>query len=179
MEGRRFGLISDTHDDRVDWTAAVAGIREALGPVDAILHCGDFCTPKALEALAAIAPVLAVRNAMTDPPADPPVLVNGPRIVEAGGMEIGMVFSLSTAPVQAETDPVLGFPNLNAADAVRLLFGGRIDVCVFGGTHRPAIASSAGTLFINPGSPTLSNTRTVALLTIDGGTASVEIRPVV
>src|SRR6185436_13073857 len=104
-----------------------------------------------------------------------PVLVSGPRIVEAGGMEIGMVFSLSTTPVGAETEPVLSFPNLGASEACRLLFGGRIDVCVFGGTHRPAVASADGTLFVNPGSPTLSNAPSVGVLTVDGGTASIEI----
>jgi putative phosphoesterase len=177
VEGRSFGLLADTHDDAVDWPAAVAKIGQALGEVDAIIHCGDLRTAKAIETLNAIAPVWATRNSM-DPPAAPPRLLDGPRVLEADGLRLGVVFQLTGDPVGAELDGTLRFPKLGPRDACKQLFGGPVDVCVFGGTHAPVVASAAGTLFVNPGSPTLAKTRSVGVLTLAGGVASVEIRPV-
>lgn len=178
IEGKRFGLVADTHDVAVDWPAAVEKIRAAMGPVDAIIHCGDLTTPKAIEGLSAIAPVWATRNPAGDADPSPPVLVNGPRILEVGASGIGVVFALTTDPIGAETDPVLRFPKHSPEASMQMLFGGRVDVCVFGGTHAAIVASAAGTLFVNPGSPTLAKTRTVGVLTLEDGLAQVEIRPV-
>lgn len=175
LTARRFGLVSDTHDDRVDWPLAVEKIRAAFGPVDAIIHCGDLCTPRAIETLGALAPVWAVRNPATDPPPASPMLVDGPRVLEVGASGIGVVFSLSTEPVRAETDPVLRFSGLGPDAALQALFGGKVDVCVFGGTHSPIVAQAGGTLFVNPGSPTLAKSRSVGVLTLEDGLASVEI----
>ena len=51
----RIGLISDTHDlIRPEALSFLAGS-------DAIVHAGDICGPKVLQALAALAPVTAVR----------------------------------------------------------------------------------------------------------------------
>jgi putative phosphoesterase len=177
VNARRFGLLADTHDDAVDWPAAVAKIRAAWGEVDAIIHCGDLCTPNAIATLSAIAPVWATRNAQTDPPASPPILVDGPRILEVGSSGIGVLFSLTGDPVKAETDPVLRFAGLSPAKAMQALFGGKVDVCVWGGTHAARVSAAAGTLFVNPGSPTLAKTRTVGVLTLEDGTAGVEIIP--
>ncbi|MBM3534445.1 MAG: metallophosphoesterase family protein [Alphaproteobacteria bacterium] len=178
ITGRRFGLLADTHDDAVDWPGAVERIRAAWGEVDAIIHCGDLTSPNAIATLSAIAPVFATRNPGTDPPASPPVLVDGPRVLEIGSSGIGVLFSLTGEPVRAETDPVLRFSGLPPERAMQVLFGGRVDVCVWGGTHAARVTSAAGTLFVNPGSPTLARTRTVGVLTIEDGAASVEILPV-
>jgi len=52
----RIGLISDTHDLlRPEALAFLAGS-------DRIVHAGDVCRPEVLDALAAIAPVPAVRG---------------------------------------------------------------------------------------------------------------------
>lgn len=40
------------------------------------------------------------------------------------------------------------------------------------------VAAAAGTMFVNPGSPTLSKSPSVAIPTADQGIASVEIVPV-
>ena len=178
IEGRRFGLVADTHDVAVDWPAAVEQIRAAMGPVDAIIHCGDLTSPKAVEGLAKIAPVWATRNPAGDADPFPPVLIDGPRILEVGSAGIGVVFALTTDPINAETDPHLRFPRHSPEASMNMLFGGKVDVCVFGGTHAPLVASAAGTLFVNPGSPTLAKTRTVGVLTLEDGLAQVEIRPV-
>ena len=175
IDGRRFGVLADTHDNLTDWPRAVAAIRAAFGAVDGIIHCGDLSTPAALESLAAIAPVWAVRSA-GDPPEAAPVLIDGPRVLHVGGVRIGVVFALSGEPINAETDPTVRFGRVSGTDVAQRLFGGAVDVCCFGGTHRAETLTTGGTLYVNPGSPTLAKTRSVALLTIEGESVSVETR---
>jgi uncharacterized protein len=163
LSGRRFGLTADTHDVLVDWPAVAAALEAAWGPVDAILHCGDITSPKALETLAARAPVFATR-ADDDPPAQPPVLTDGPRLLEAGCVRIGLIFSLGDGPPNAAT--------------VGRLFDAPIDVCIWGGTHEASVCEIDGVLFVNPGSPSLAKTRTAAVLTVQEGRASADIVPV-
>ncbi|MFC3077279.1 metallophosphoesterase family protein [Phenylobacterium terrae] len=177
IEGARFGLVADTHDSFIDWPAALAAIGRALGPVDGIIHCGDISTRKAVADLSRLAPVWAVRSS-GDEAADPPALVDGPRVLEAGGVRIGVVFSLSDPPVGAKVDPELAFGEVGPEEACRRLFGGRVDVCAFGGSHVAAVLQEAGTLFVNPGSPTLADKRSVAVLSLAGGAPAVEVVPV-
>jgi uncharacterized protein len=163
LSGRRFGLTADTHDVLVDWPAVAAALEVAWGPVDAILHCGDITSPKALETLAARAPVFATR-ADDDPPAQPPVLTDGPRLLEAGGVRIGLIFSLGDGAPDAAT--------------VGRVFDAPIDVCIWGGTHEASVREIDGVLFVNPGSPSLAKTRTAAVLTVQEGRAAADIVPV-
>jgi uncharacterized protein len=174
IEGRRFGLLADTHDNLVEWPEILEQIRNALGPVDGIIHCGDLCTRQALDDLSKIAPVWAVRSG-ADPAASHPELVDGPRILEAGEAQIGVVNSLSSDPIKAEVEPSLRFSHVRDSEVAAALFGSPVDACIFGGSHRTAIAMSGGTLFVNPGSPSLAEKKTVGILTIDQGTVSVEI----
>jgi putative phosphoesterase len=173
IEGRRFGLLADTHDALVDWPAALTTIRAALGAVDGIIHCGDLTTASALETLARIAPVWAVRSA-GDPLEAAPTLIDGSRVLEVDDVRIGVVCSLAASPIEAQTDPTVRFGRVAGADVAQRLFGGAVDVCCFGGTHRAETLASGGTLFVNPGSPTLAKQRSVAVLTIDVGTVAVE-----
>jgi uncharacterized protein len=161
LPGRRFALVADTHDIHCNWTEAVGELLQVWGDVDAILHCGDLTSPAALQTLGQIAPVYATRNDM-DPPPDPPMLVDGARLFEAGDLIIGMVFSLGEGPIAPST--------------AESLFGRRPDVCVYGATHASHIASTGGTLFVNPGSPTLAQQRSTAILGVDGAVATVELK---
>lgn len=170
ITGGRLGLVADTHDELVDWGAVQHRIAAAFDGVDGILHCGDLTSPAALEALRKVAPVLAVRSP-ADPDEAPPELVDGPRLIEAGELAIGLVNALDRPPVGARVDPVLEFPEL-PPDRVGLeLFGRPVQVVVFGGSHLPCLASAGGVLFLNPGSPSLAKTLTVGLLEVHGTVA--------
>jgi predicted phosphodiesterase len=92
-------------------------------------------------------------------------------------VHIGVVSSLSAEPVGAAVDPAVRFIRTTGRDVSERLFGESVDVCVFGGTHRAEIVTTGGTLFINPGSPTLAQHRSVGILMVDGQSACVEIRP--
>jgi len=175
IEGRRFAVLADTHDNLVDWPKALAAIGAALGAVDGIIHCGDLSTTTAIDSLRAIAPVWAVRSA-GDPTEAAPVLIDGPRVLEIGAVKIGVVCSLGDDPIQARTEPTVRFGRVAGADVARRLFGQAVDVCCFGGTHRSETLVTGGTLYVNPGSPTLAKARSVALLTVEGASVAVEIR---
>jgi predicted phosphodiesterase len=114
----------------------------------------------ALAGLGEAGPVFATRN-NGDPPAAPPGLCDGPRLLEIGGVRVGLMFNL---PKDAMT------PTGAAA-----LFGGPVAACIFGGTHEPRLEQVGEVLFINPGSPSLAKRRTAAVLTIDDGRASAQI----
>ena len=160
VSGRRFGLTADTHDDLVDWPAILASLKAAWGEVDGVIHCGDLTSTAALPSLAAIAPSYATRSD-GDPPATPPALSDGPRVLELSGARVGLTFNL---PEEAMS-----------ADGAARLFGGPVAACLYGGTHEARLEEIGGVLFVNPGSPSLAKRRTAAILIADAGGVSAQI----
>ncbi len=131
IDGKRFALLADTHDNLVDWPAALGVIVRAAGDVDGFIHCGDLSTLRALDTLGEIAPVWAVR-AKDDPSADDDRLVDGGRVLDVGGVRVGVTFP-------------------------------------------PAIVAAGGTVYVNPGSPTLAKNRSLGILSVDNGCASIQL----
>ena len=118
------GVISDTHG-----LVRPEALR-ALRGADLIVHAGDVGSPDVLHALAALAPVAAVRGnndrggwARTLPET---------RTLEVAGAVLHVVHDLSTLAI----DP--------AADG--------IDMVIAGHSHRPLLARRDGVIFLNPGS---------------------------
>jgi putative phosphoesterase len=145
------GVISDTHgtlDSRVSF---------AFSGVDHIVHAGDIGTAAVLLELETIAPVTAV-------------LGNTDNVIPG--------FSLCpTAQIKVAGVGVLVTHELRVREIAHLL--PRVGVVVSGHTHVPAVDLRAGVLFVNPGaafrSRLPSGQRTVAILTISRGQASVRI----
>jgi predicted phosphodiesterase len=48
------------------------------------------------------------------------------------------------------------------------LFGRPLRLVLYGGTHAASVEERDGTLLVNPGSPTLAERATVALVDVDG-----------
>lgn len=120
----RIGLISDTHSLlRPQATAFLQGC-------DHIVHGGDIGHAGILEALAAIAPLTAVRgNNDIGPWAE--------RVRETELFRVGEIFLYALHDLaQLDIDP--------GAAGVR--------VVVSGHSHKPSIAQRQGVLFVNPGS---------------------------
>ncbi len=118
------GLISDTHD------LLRRRALDELESVDAIIHCGDFCAAEILAALAALAPLHAVRGncdlgewARALPLRD---------FWTLGGVTIYGVH----APGDLDLDP--------RAAGIRLV--------VHGHTHEPRDETIDGVRYVNPGS---------------------------
>ena len=168
------GILADTHDNICPWDQVLEKIRSAFDGVDAIVHCGDICTAKAIEELAAIAPVYAVRSDM-DPEASPPTLVDGPRVLETPHGTLGVINTLDAEALGLELGDSIKFGSISAAEICERLFGESVDAVIFGGTHVACLANEGGKVFVNPGSPSLAETTSVARLTIADGKLTPEV----
>jgi putative phosphoesterase len=146
----RIGVISDTHG--LLRPEAVA----ALNGVDHILHAGDVGDPAILDALAAIAPLTAIRGNIDRTGACaalPPT-----EIVDLGGSTIYMLHSV-------------GDLDLDPAKA-------GIGIVVSGHSHQPLTERRKGVLYLNPGSAgprRFSLPVSIAFLQLGGGEPVAEI----
>ena len=154
------GLISDTHiPDRA--RILPQNVIDAFSDVDLILHAGDLTSPKVIDELEEIAPVMAVQGNM-----DRANGINLPKakVIEAEDLRIGLV--------HGEVYP--------RADSQQLLYLARelnVDILVSGHSHQPKIEQSEGILLLNPGSPIVPRLadRTVMLLEINNMEVDVEL----
>jgi hypothetical protein len=148
----RIGLIADTHGlVRPDVPAVFNG-------VDLILHAGDVGSGAVLSELECVAPVEAVEgNVDSEQLRLPRTLVR-----QIDGTEILVTHGNETGSPTPE----------------KLAARYHADVIVFGHTHRPLIRRVGRVLVVNPGAagPQRFNLApTVAILTIENGTADVKI----
>ena len=147
----RVGLIADTHGLlRPEATAFLAGS-------DHIVHAGDVGDPSILDALAAIAPLTAIRgNVDTDAWAA--------RLRESELIRVGEI-------------TVFVLHDLNALDIDPRAAG--IRVVVSGHSHKPLVFERDGVLYVNPGSPGPRRFRlpiAAAELLIDGASVTARIQ---
>ncbi|MBI3825894.1 MAG: metallophosphoesterase family protein [Candidatus Rokubacteria bacterium] len=120
---RRLGLISDTHGLlRPEALAALAGS-------DLIVHAGDVGDPAVLDALRALAPVIAVRG-------------NNDVGAWARRLPERQTFRFGSHVVRVVHDVA----------AFRAGAGEGVSVVMSGHSHRAVIERRAGVLFVNPGS---------------------------
>lgn len=163
----RIGLVADTHMPPWD-RRIMQDIEDAFGGVDLIMHAGDIVTLAVLDWLEGIAPVVAaIGNNDVHLPAD--ARLEPYQRVDCEGVTIGMFHVYEPWQVPP-------------GEFVRKYFAIESvpDVIVIGDTHVETVERRDEVLVVNPGSPTSSHLRvdlpgTVALLTIDDGSASAEI----
>ncbi|WP_407392713.1 metallophosphoesterase [Methanobrevibacter sp.] len=154
------GLISDTHiPDRA--RILPQNVLDAFNDVDLIMHAGDLTSPKVIDELEELAPVMAVQGNM-----DRANGINLPKakVIEVEGLKIGMI--------HGEVYP--------RADSDQLLYLAKeldVDILVSGHSHQPKIEQKEGILLLNPGSPIVPRLadRTVMLLEINNNEVDVEI----
>lgn len=146
----RIGLISDTHGLlRPQALARLVGC-------DAIIHAGDICDAAILAALAAIAPLTAVRgnNDHGDWAEALPEIAR----LEIQDVKILVIHDLK----QLRMDP--------AAQGYGVVIAGH--------SHRPAVREQDGVLYVNPGSAgprRFSLPVSVATLRLDQGRAAAQL----
>ena len=120
----RIGVISDTHG-----LVRPEALR-ALTGADLIVHAGDVGTPAVLEALRAVAPVVAVRGNNDRGPWASALAAT--EVVETNGRSLYVLHDLK----ELDLDPrVAGFAAVIA-----------------GHSHQPRIERRDGVLYLNPGS---------------------------
>lgn len=143
----RIGLISDTHGLLRPQALAY------LESCDHIVHAGDICDPRILEALARIAPVTAVR----------------------GNNDVGpWALALpEVAQVRIDAITILVVHDLGTLDDRATTAGAH--VVVSGHSHRPRIQQRGEVLYVNPGSAgprRFSLPISIGELTITGGSVA-------
>ena len=146
----RLGLVSDTHG-LLD--PKLAGL---FAGCDLVLHGGDAVKPAVLDALAAVAPLAAVRGNNDDGPAFA-------HLPETVLVAIGPLVLLLVHDLGARERPK---PPARALIARR-----GPEIVIHGHSHRPGTALVDGRLFVNPGSAgprRFSLPRTAALLVARG-----------
>ncbi len=173
----KIGLVSDTHSAGSGWDLPTA-VLKALEGSELLLHCGDLECIGVLDCLEQVAPVLAVRG-YEDPREAGDRLADVTRVVNAGGVRIGMVHDIQwpTPPIFTTPDGTgLQYPSSGLHDILQRKFSCAVDVVAFGDTHEELVEWRDGVLFINPGSPTYPGRRhspgspgTVAILDIVEG----------
>jgi putative phosphoesterase len=146
----RVGLISDTHGLlRPEVLAFLQGS-------DHIVHGGDICDPGVLEALAAIAPITAVRG-------------NNDRGAWAASLRETELFKLGDVLVYAIHD---------LADLDIEPGAAGVRVVVSGHSHQPSVQQRGGVLYVNPGSAGPRRFKlpiSAGELMLDGGAVSARI----
>jgi uncharacterized protein len=146
----RLGVISDTHG------YLPPRALEVFRDVDAILHAGDIGSPEILRTLARIAPVLAVRGNMDDGTwAD---RLAERESIRAGNAVIHLIHDRLRLRLEAGDNDCLAVVN--------------------GHTHRPAVETREGVLYVNPGSagaPRRGELSCVAVIRVTGAAAEAEL----
>jgi uncharacterized protein len=154
------GLISDTHIAGTYQSFPKKELTQALKGVDLILHAGDIWIPWVLDELETIAPVLAAQG---DDDLEEDV-GDDKRVARRQNLSFeGLKIWVShIKPRYSEINP-------NAHSSYSNIFNNRNmnqqtppaepvpppDVIVYGHSHSAAIENYKGTIFINPGSPTV------------------------
>jgi putative phosphoesterase len=171
----RLGIVADSHvPDRM--RALPRAAFEALAGVDAILHAGDVCVQRVLDALAVLAPVYAVRGNR-----DLALRLPLDRELTFEGVRLGLTHGhggLGRYAREKLLAAFLGYYHTRFLRQVRGRFGS-VQAVVFGHSHRPVNFRMNGVLMFNPGSLGPEYRRphgpAVGLLTIENGAVRGEI----
>ncbi len=152
----KIGLISDTHG------RLPAEVFEFFKDVDLILHAGDVGKAEVLTDLRTIAPVKAVYGNVDRFP-----LVS--QLTRMEFVKVEKLWICLTHIVSSEKDFCFQLFKINK----------KVDVVVYGHTHRADKTDFDGTLFVNPGSaaqPRYTKKRSVALMVVSGSSVNVEFK---
>jgi uncharacterized protein len=145
----RIAVLADTHVNRLEHLPKK--IIDALSTVDLIIHAGDFTDLQLLKELKQLREVKAVHGNMDSRELKTVLPVK--EIVELENKRIGITHG-SGGPWGIE-------------ERIRKMFeSDRIDIIVYGHSHRPQNKVVNDTLFFNPGKASDS----FGILTIDGET---------
>jgi putative phosphoesterase len=128
------GVLSDTHLYRQEVPLRVL---RALDGVDLIIHAGDIVEMAVLEQLESLAPTVAVAGNMDH--GDVREALPEKRVIEVAGRPLGLMHGSGALQ--------------NITSRLRREFD-RVDVVIFGHTHRVYNREEDGIFFFNPGSPT-------------------------
>lgn len=176
----RIGVIADNHSRTDDGTDVPQEVLDAFAGVDLIVHCGDAGSWGALDRLASVAPVTGVLGGHNGNGEDARI-AGETRVIDIGGLRAGVVHDLVRQGVLKESNPRVVPAKDDLDRAFTDLFGEKLDVLLWAGTHVARVGAVGGVFMVNPGSPTIPVDRpkgslgTVAIVEIDEGIASARV----
>lgn len=133
----KIGVISDTHIPQRANTIP-SEVLEGFRGVDLILHAGDLVDIAVLKELKKIASVKAVVGNMDSAVVSKDLPKK--EIIKVNNFKIGLIHGY-------------GSP-IGLKERIRREFDDKIDMIIFGHSHKPEMVTEDGILFFNPGSPT-------------------------
>ena len=157
----KIGVISDTHIP-VSAQKLPQKVYDYFKDCDLIIHAGDAVEVSVIEELGKLAETKAVRGNMDS--LELKQRLPEKLVLNVGGKTIGVVHGKG--------------PAFKVQDVVSGLFGGRMDIIIFGHSHVPFNEKKDGTLFFNPGSATdkvFSRYRSFGVIEIKGDDIRAEI----
>lgn len=158
-------MFSDTHCHT--WDEVHPTIRAEIAGADTVVHCGDLVRMEVVDGLRDAAKRAIVVHGNSDPP-DVRQAIPYVQTIEVEGVRIGV------------THPAWGGPEFPAEDLLGD-FADIPDVILFGHTHEPMNETINGVLYLNPGQgyPSFMVAATIAVLTVEDGAFTAEIKTIV
>ena len=155
-------VLSDTHC--LQWDEVHPAIRQAVSEADVAVHCGDFTRMEVVEGIRRYARRAVLVHGNSDP-VEIRRAIPYVEVLEIEGIRIGV------------THPAWGGPPFDL-DELLPDFPDPVDAILFGHLHETLNEVRDGVLFVNPGQGYSSFTvpATIAVLTVDKGHMSAEIR---
>lgn len=155
------GVISDTH---IPFSSKDIHpeVKKTFASCDLIIHAGDMVEASVLKELREISETKAVCGNMDSD--ELKKMLPESIVFEFGGKKIGVVHGKGTGK--------------SILEWVKIFFGSKLDIVIFGHSHTPFIEKIGGTLFFNPGSATdtiFSKKRTYGLIHIEDNDVRGEI----
>jgi putative phosphoesterase len=132
----KVGVLSDTHIPGAALSLPAA-VFEIFKGVDLILHAGDIVEFSVLDELSALAPVEAVAGNMDG--SEVHLKLPSKKVLSLGGYSVGLIHGKYKIDVQQEM--------------IMKEFE-RVDLIVYGHSHKPFWGKVGDVYFLNPGSPT-------------------------
>lgn len=171
------GIISDTHGSYSAWEKAIALIFKNT---ELIIHCGDIFYHGTRNSLPKGYDTKKLTELLNECPT-PLLISKGNCDSEVDQMVLNLIINSPLATYEAEGFKITAqhYYQRSQDDLINMLKKSKTNIYLTGHTHIPQMEIIDNILFINPGSPSLSNEEkkrpTVALLELKNKKARAQI----
>jgi putative phosphoesterase len=173
----KIGIISDTHGSYSAWEKA---INTVLKDAELIIHCGDIFYHGTRNPLPKGYDTLKLTQLINECPT-PILIAKGNCDSEIDQMVLNHTINSPIAAYEAKNFKIVAqhYYSRTQEDLINILKKSKANIYLTGHTHIPSLEITDNILFINPGSPSLTNEEkkrlTVAVLELKDKKAQAKI----